>query len=110
MQHIKVTADFFTVTVAEKNGKKNYKLSPLEKAEDAAFDFAQSKGLKVASIQLFYPGNEKPKTKTFAPVDEKEVEEKAVPTKSFLRELKKMKRKGREDEKAGKYSKWKWIF
>jgi len=110
MQHVNVTADFFTITVAEKNGNKNHKVTPLEKAEGMGLDFAQLSGRKLANLQLFYPGNKQPKVKTFAPVDEKEVEEKAIPTKSFIRELKKMKKKGREDEKAGKYSKWKWTF
>lgn len=110
VQHVNVTADFFTITVAEKNGNKNYKFSPMEKAEGMALDFAQLRGAKVATVELFYPGNTKPKVKTFAPLDEREVPEVAKPTKSFLRELKKMKRKGKADEKAGLYTKWKWTF
>lgn len=110
VQHVNVTADFFTITVAEKNGNKNYKVTPLEKAEGMGLDFAQLRGAKLASIQLFYPGNKQPKVKVFAPVDEKEVQEKAVPTKSFIRELKKMKKEGRLADKAKAYTKWTWTF
>lgn len=112
VQHVKVTADFFTVTVAEKNGNLKYKWTPYEKAETLALDLAQGKGLKVAEVAVTFPGQEKPKVKIFAPIETREPDEEdlAKPTKSFLKELKKMKKKGREDEKAGKFQRWTWTF
>lgn len=106
IQNINVTGDFFAITLAPKNGKP-VKISPIEKAEDFAFDLAAARGGEVSSVSLSYPGSKEPKTRIFKPEDEKEVEEKATPTPSYIKELKALKREWR-------YKKhqqiWKWTF
>lgn len=109
VQNINVTGDFFAITLAPKNGKPT-KISPIEKAEDIASDTAAARGSEVANIALWYPGSKDPKTRVFLPVNEKEVEEKAVPTKSFIRELKKFKKAGKLQWKQKKYQRWVWQF
>ena len=107
-QVVKVTGDFFTVTLAEKNGEKK-KLSPVEKAEDFAIDAANYRGqdVLVSKIELFYPNNPSPKVKMFRPEDEREVVEKLKPTKGYIRELKKMKREWKHKKWTNR---WYWSF
>lgn len=109
VQNIKVTGDFFTMTLAPKDGKQ-IKLTPTQKAEALALDLASTRypvGSSLSSIALFYKEDSNPKVKIFKPLDEPEVEEKTLSGSSFIKELKAMK-------KEWKYKKhtqhWKWVF
>lgn len=108
-QCIKVTGDFFAVTLAPKNGKPS-KITPTEKAETLAFDLADDTGREVSSISIVYPGGDQPKVKLFKPVHEIEIEEKTEDTPSFIKELKLMKKAGKLQWKEKKYQSWKWLF
>jgi hypothetical protein len=109
VQNINVTGDFFAITLAPKNGKP-VKISPIEKAEDFSFDLAAARGGEVSSVSLFYPGSKDPKVRVFKPEDEREVEEKAEDTKSFIKELKAFKKAGKLQWKEKKYQRWVWQF
>lgn len=106
IQNIKVTGDFFSMTLAPKDGKQ-VKITPIQKAEALAFDLADARGGLVSNIALFYPGNPDAKMKVFRPVDEKEVEEKAESTPAFLKELKAVKREWKHKRHT---QHWKWTF
>lgn len=106
VQNIKVTGDFFAVTLASKDGKM-VKLSPMEKAESIAFDLAVNRNSEVSQFELFYRNNPEPKTKVFRLIDTPEPEEKAVPTKSFIRELKKLKKEWKYKKPTNR---WVWNF
>lgn len=106
VQNINVTGDFFAITLAPKNGKPT-KISPIEKAEDLAFDLAITRNSEVSAVELLYPGSDKPKVKHFKPVDEKEVEEKAIPTLAFIKEMKKYKKEWRNKKHQ---QRWVWQF
>lgn len=106
IQNINVTGDFFAITLAPKNGKP-VKISPIEKAEEFAFDLADARGGLVSSVAVFYPGSKDPKMKVFRPVDEKEVEEKAESTPAFIKELKAVKREWKHKRHQ---QIWKWTF
>jgi len=106
VQNIKVTGDFFALTLAPKEGKQ-VKLSPMEKAESVAHDLAVGRNSEVSEFALFYRSNPEPKVKHFKPVDSPEVEEVAVATKSFTRELKKMKKEWKHKKPTNR---WVWNF
>lgn len=109
VQNINVTGDFFAITLAPKNGKP-VKISPIEKAEDFAFDLAAARGGEVSSVALSYPGSKDPKIKVFNPEDEREIEEKLVASKSFIKELKASKKAAKLQWKQKKYQRWVWQF
>jgi hypothetical protein len=107
VQNINVTGDFFSITLAPKNGKP-VKISPIEKAEDFAFDLADQTGREVSSVSLHYPGGREPKVRLFRPEYEREPVEKAEDTPQFLRELKAMKKAWKL--KNPLITKWKMTF
>lgn len=123
VQNINVTGDFFTVTLAPKNGKQ-IKLSPIEKAEDLAFDLATQRSLSkeghqsrpplsVAHIELLYPGSPDPKVKVFNPIDEPEERETAEPGPSYIKQLKAWKKEHRQKiptNNKGFNTRWIWSF
>lgn len=106
VQNINVTGDFFAITLAPKNGKP-VKISPIEKAEDLAFDLAAARYGEVSSVSLFYPGSKDPKVRIFKPEDEREVEEQAIATPSFIKELKAYKREWKNKKHQ---QRWVWQF
>lgn len=109
VQNVNVTGDFFAITLAPKNGKP-VKISPIEKAEDFAFDLAAARGGEVSSVSLFYPGSKDPKVRIFNPEYEKEIEETAVASASFIKELKAFKKAGKIQWQQKKYQRWVWQF
>lgn len=115
IQNIKVTGDFFSVTLAEKNTEfttKKIKVTPIEKAESLALDLAVGRRSEVSSISLFYPGSKTPKVKTYKPLDsfiseqdQQEAEAKAGP--SYIKALKEFKKEWRNKKPSNR---WVWNF
>lgn len=96
IQNIKVSAEFFTITVVEKNGVKE-KITPLDKAETLAHDLAINRNQltqnsEVATINLVFPGNRGEKTKHFKAVVIPEPVERLEASPSYTKELKRLKK------------------
>ena len=71
VQNINVTGDFFTVTLAEKNGKK-VNVTPLEKAEGLAIDLSFVRQIPLHKFELITGQEEGDKVRYFNPMRETE--------------------------------------